>query len=315
MNIAVITPPREFNLGNGIFADGGLYLVNKFFSNHNIYPIEYFQSCQPHRANKTQPFTNGTLKWIDKNVDLVIFIGGCCLSEVMFDGFFKPLFDTKKPLIGLGFSCTDYNENEKNIAREVLNNSKAIITRDKYLYNLLCDSEKVLEGMCGGFFCKEYYKCPEEEKIYAVSNIESGAILNTKTPSTLKCGNAFEEAEKLLKYSDDVYIVSNNSNLNYIPDHPSVIQVTTCNQLWSLYKNASAVSTTRAHTAVNCLTEGTKVFYYGDMNQRALGLFEQCDIDLSNGETDTEEARLKIKKTKEVYLSNLETFFNENNLT
>lgn len=315
MNIAVITPPREFNLGNGIFSDGGMYLVNKFFSNDNIYPIEYFQSCQSHRSNKTQPFTIGTLKWIDKNVDLIIFLGGCCLSEVMFDGFFKPLFDTKKPLIGWGLGCTLYDQNEKNIAKEVSKYSKAIITRDQYLYDFISDSPKTLEGIDGGFFCKEYYKCPNEEKNYAVSNIDSQGKLCVTKPQEFKCGNSIEEAEKLLKYSDYVYIISNNSNLLLTPDHPNIIQVTTCNQLWSLYKNASAVSTTRAHTAVNCLTEGVKVFYYGHMDKRALGIFEQCGVDLSNGETDTEEARLKIKKTKEVYLSNLETFFNENNLT
>jgi len=44
MNIAVITPPREFNLGNGIFADGGIHLVNKFFKKHNIYMMSYKSS-------------------------------------------------------------------------------------------------------------------------------------------------------------------------------------------------------------------------------------------------------------------------------
>ena len=37
----------------------------------------------------------------------------------MFDGFFKPLFDTKKPLIGWGLGCTLYDENEKNIAKVI----------------------------------------------------------------------------------------------------------------------------------------------------------------------------------------------------
>lgn len=315
MNIAVITPPREFNLGNGIFADGGLYLVNKFFSNHNIYVIEYFQSCQSHRSQKTAPFTSGTLKWIDKNVDLIIFLGGCCLSEVMFDGFFKPLFDTKKPLIGWGLGCTLYNENEKNIAKEVSNYSKITITRDKYLYDFISSSPKTFEGIDGGFFCKEYYKCPDEGKTYSVSNIDSQGKLCVTKPEEFLCGNALEEANKLFKYSRDVYIVSNNSNLLLVPDHPQILQVTTCNQLWSLYKNASAVTTTRAHTAVNCLTEGTKVFYHGHMDKRALGIFEQCNIDLSQGQTNTEEAKTKVEQTKEIYLNKIEKFFNENNIT
>jgi|TARA_R110000772_G_scaffold60142_1_gene135801 hypothetical protein len=315
MNIAVITPPREFNLGNGIFADGGIHLVNKFFKKHNIYIIEYFQSCQSHRSEKTKPFTSGTLKWIDQKADLIILLGGCCLSEVMFDGFFKPMFDIKKPILGLGLGCTTYDDKEKSIAEEVFKNCEAIITRDKYLYDFISDSKKSLNGLDGGYFCSDFYKCTEEDKKYAVSNIDSQGKLCLDKPKEFSCGNAMEEAQKLSFLSEDVYVVSNNSNLLLLPDHPKVLQITTSQQLWSLYKNASIVSTTRAHTAICCLTEGTSLNYYGHMDKRALGMIEQCDIDLSNNTVDLKESKIKIEKTKNKYLKELEIFFNENNIT
>jgi len=103
------------------------------------------------------------------------------------------------------------------------------------------------------------------------------------------------------------------STTTTIPDDLRVLYISCAQQLCHLYQNASKVITTRAHTSVCCLSENIPIEYYGYMDNRALGIFKNMDIDFHNKEyLDVETCNQKIKMKKETYIHNLKDFFLDN---
>ena len=283
MNITYVKAPISSNMGNGFFSDGGEYIIRNIVKDkHKISTITHNESTNFLSSNSI----SGT--------DLFILGWGCVLTEHNLPRLLKPMYKQKN-IIALGFGCTYYNETEKRIAQEFAKHCKLVTTRDNYTYNFVKDCTVTINGIDSGFFCSEFYsdKTSKSEK-YCISNIDNKQLSKTNNTKQL------EDIQKRYPNYKCFSTTNKHGEKNNDP----------C-KLWNLYKHAEYVSTTRAHTAICCLTEQTELYYCGHMDKRALGMFEACDIDLSTKSTDIKEAYKKIKERKSLYIKELTQQFTD----
>lgn len=309
IKVAAIIPPSSRNLGNEFFALGGIEAFSQTFSHveKEISVIEFFDSGEnSYGQSKTPLFTDSTLNWIKKDVDLVVLFGGCCLRSPLnrdtdLKHLFDVLFSTGKPFLGWGLSPTLYTEADVDYAKEVADhpNTLALITRDDIICQKIGDYNKIISGMDGGFWMGESFKGADRSSNYSVVNLEQSNQLDVA-----ESVNTFQELSK--QSSDPVYMVSNNCELAYYFRHPRSLQITSAQQLWSTYANASYVITTRAHTTICCLTSGTPIEYRGILDDRVVGLMMAAGIDLNGDEDLTpEECATRVQESKNSFMEKI----------
>lgn len=284
MNITYIKAPPKSNIGNGFFSDGGEYIIKKIINpKHNISIITHNESIK-------------ISKELIEQTDMFILGWGCVLTEVNWNKLLYPIINLNKRIIALGFGCTYYNSIEKRISIEFAKHCELMTTRDNYLYEYVQNETNTINGIDSAFFCTEYYDKEQGNEDYCVSNIDDTNI--GKTTDDIQLVHLLKQYPTHNQYVTCNQINTHKQNIKYK-------NISDCKKLWNFYANAECVSTTRAHTAICCLSEKTKVNYYGHMDKRALGMFEACDIDLSKNTTNINEAFEKIVKRKNKYLEEL----------
>lgn len=276
MNITYVKAPLGSNMGNGFFSDGGEYILRTILKDKHKISIATHNESTDFLSSKSISST-----------DLFILGWGCVLTEHNKDKLLTRMYKHKN-IIALGFGCTYYNDTEKQIAQEFAKHCKLFTTRDSYTYDFVKNYTTTVNGIDSGFFCSEFYsnKTSKSEK-YCISNIDN-SIAKTDNKKQLK------DIHK--RYPDHECFTTSNKYGETTKDP--------C-ELWNLYKHAEYVSTTRAHTAICCLTEQTELYYCGHMDKRALGMFEACNIDLSVKTANTTESYKKIQERKSLYIREL----------
>lgn len=283
MNITYVKAPVESNMGNGFFSDGGEYIIRTIVKDkHKISTVTHNESADFLSYDSIS------------NTDLFILGWGCVLTDNNLPRLLRPMYKQKN-IIALGFGCTYYDDTEKRIAQEFAKHCKLFTTRDNYTYNFVKDCTITVNGIDSGFFCSEFYsdKTSKSEK-YCISNIDNQSLAQTDNEKQLK------DIQK--RYPNHKCFFTSNNYGDTTRDP--------C-ELWNLYKHAEYISTTRAHTAICCLTEQTELYYCGHMDKRALGMFEACDIDLSVKRADIKESYRKIQKRKSLYIEELTKQFTD----
>ena len=312
LKVAAIIPPSSRNLGNEFFALGGIEAFSQTFSHieKEISVIEFFDSGENSYGQSQTPFfTDSTLNWIKNKADLVVLFGGCCLHTNL-KHLFDVLFDTGKPFLGWGISPTQYDQSDIAYAKQVADNPNtlAVITRDDIICQKIGDYDKIISGMDGGFWMGDSFTGTGRSSNYTIVNLEQS--------NQLDVGNSLQTFEELSKKTNDpVYMVSNNCELAYYFRHPKSLQITSAQQLWSTYANASYVVSTRAHTTICCLTSGTTIEYRGILDNRVVGLMLAAGIDL-NGDDDltSEQCASKVQESKESFMERVRTQVDISNL-
>lgn len=303
IKVAAIIPPSSRNLGNEFFALGGIEAFSQTFSHveKEISVIEFFDSGEnSYGQSKTPLFTNSTLDWIKNDADLVVLFGGCCLHTNL-KHLFDALLSTGKPFLGWGLSPTQYDQSDIAYAKQVADNPNtlAVITRDDIICQKIGDYNKIISGMDGGFWMGDSFKGAGSSSNYSVVNLEQS--------NQLDAAESLRTFEDLSKQDDEpVYMVSNNCELAYYFRHPRSLQITSAQQLWSTYANASHVVTTRAHTTICCLTSGTPVEYRGILDNRVVGLLLAAGIDLDeDGDLTPEQCASRVQEYKNSFMEKI----------
>ena len=298
LKVAAVIPPASINLGNDFFSLGGIEAFKQTFSNieMQIHLIEFFDSGERgFNDGRTSFFTEATLTWIKESADLVVLFGGCCLRPDM-KPLFQPLIDTGTPFIGWGLSPTDYNQADVQFAKEIADQSLALITRDDIIAKMVGEYPKFMSGMDGGWWMGSSYNRPEKTSEYLVINIESGNKLNVN------------EAQKALEILQEqtkspIYMVSNNCERDYHHMHPQSLLITNSRHLYTTLANASYVVTSRAHSTICCLTNGVPVEYVGSTEPRVMGLMKTVGYDFKNeGSLEPEEIMKKVEESKNNFM-------------
>ena len=305
LKVAAVVPPASINLGNDFFSMGGIAAFQQAFPDTEITLIEFFDSGEKWfetMNGRTPFFTPATLQWIKDSADLVVLFGGCCLHSNQKD-LFDSLFSTGTPFVGWGLSPTAYNQDDINFAKYVADNSLLLMTRDDIIARMVGEYPKLMSGMDGGWWMGESYNKPAKSLPYGIVNVESGNSLNRELAVKIR--------ESLVAQYPQVpvYYVSNNCERDYHFMDPNSLLITSAEHLYSTLANASFVVTTRAHSTICCLTNGTQVKYIGEGSNRVKGLMETVGIDITDPSAleDTQACYNKVVAAKAKFIEDIKS--------
>lgn len=290
MKIGILLCSARLNYGNDFINIGCYYFLRKCFPNIYIEQFEILDSSIDN--NLIYP------EYLDSYIntfDYVVIVSGSLISsraKNLFNEICRRILYPKKILLGIG--CFLYDEEEKEICKQIENNFKYIIVRDKVTYSYFSNkNNNVFLGIDLAFFAKDSIKKTfhNSDSNYMVLNIEP-LISNLQTLS------AYTNHYK--KKFRNVYNVENTSTRYNIYNYEKFkylfkryLMYTIPSFLYSLYQNASYVITTRLHTVLVCLSNQVLVKYVGE------------DTGGSSGRLHLFDRFIKLQNDREYYLEDL----------
>lgn len=303
MKIAVLYTPEIKNIGNAFINRGAAVLIDKLFSNSEIFRIEALESGGDMFNYPTQCITNYN-KQIIENCDWLIVLGGSCLSRYMV-GFFAEVkqLKVKKILLGVGFY--EGIEKELPLHKDLPNYFEAIFARDQETAIALIQDGKydnIYSGLDTAFWLNE-----TKENLMPIENKTSYSAVNIDSPER---GNL---QAKLCSENKDHIISRNNSyktnifNTDLGKNHKCFV-AENWYEFIRFYANARYVATNRVHTFLACILFDTpcQTFIDYTASYERFFLFKQIGLKIETNKKYTVEDYIPYKKTLEAAKFNME---------
>ena len=281
------------NIGNAFFDLGCLHLLKKAMPDASI----HFSTEQV--GNYLVENGGNLSSCIDYigNIEAdYIVVAGPMLLRSMRSLWANTIDKMKKrgtKLVLLSAGCGEYNEDEKKIVRNFLEEVRpyAIISRDTYTYEEFGDlAENKYDGICCAFYVDDYfkpYKLLFDE--YVVFNFDKGVepFFNEELCKD-DCGKIFEPSawlykklsrydprrymfakkrlEKIGKY--DVIRTAHSFNMSWprklLMKSPNMFVSDTPYDYLNLYANSKALLSDRVHACVAALAFGKPAMFFGN---------------------------------------------------
>ena len=285
MKTTVLITPEHRNIGNAFINIGAVELIRKCLPYHDKFYIQIIEALDTggnlyNYPTKVIPEYN---KKLIEDSDLLIVLGGSCLSRYMIN-FFNEVKELKVRKILLGVGFYEGIEKEMEIHKDLPFDFDYIFTRDKETWEALSGNGKypnVIDSIDMAFWL--------DLDDFKVKGVKPYSVINLDSPERGIQERLYDEHENSIMSRNDP-AKTNICNSDFGSKYNCFV-AERAYEYFKFYASAEYVATNRVHTFLVCILAGVtcQPFIDHTAGYERFFLFRQIGLEIETAKVYTQE--------------------------